>query len=228
MSGIGDIRKACDALSGLLLARRSDALRVASALRRLMTVKLGDAYGWRLEVRGQKVNAALIEDDADHRDAILEQSESIDRVLHAAWKRLPKNEGVDLRTPDEDLMAAEDFRDALREEFGGERVETFHRLMNFFFGGGSRRAHPCEVLRRLYAVAYALRPDLILHMGDRDIGMMFGETPAAVSWRMHRIFDGKLHVRSAKREESRGSYREASMGNNNRRNGTMRKEHGDG
>ena len=46
MSGIGDIRKACDALSGLLLARRSDALRVASALRRLLTVKLGDFSEW--------------------------------------------------------------------------------------------------------------------------------------------------------------------------------------
>lgn len=223
-----EIQRACDALAGLLRARPRDAAGMAAALRRLVTAKLPGSHGWRVEVRGPRVRSALIEDDRDHSAAIEEQGREIDRVLSAAWKRLPHGEAVDLRTPDEDLMAAEDWRAAIREEFGGERLETFHRMMNFLFGGGPRQAHPCEVLRRVYAVAYSLRPDLILHMGDRDLGQMFGETPAAVSWRMHRIFDGKLHVRSMKREGSRVSYRESAMGNSNRHNGAMRKEYGDG
>lgn len=229
MAGVsGEIRRACEALRELLGLRPRDAGGLAVALRRLVTAKLKGAYGWRVEVRGGRVRSALIDDDREHSAAIERQGREIERVLSAAWKRLPHGEAVDLRTPDEDLMAAEDWKSAIREEFGGERLETFHRLMGFFFGGGSRQAHPCEVLRRVYAVAYSLRPDLILHMGDRDIGQMFGETPAAVSWRMHRIFDGKLHVRSMKRQGSRESYRESAMGNSNRHNGTMRKEYDDG
>lgn len=226
MSGCSrEIRRACDALAGLLKVRVRDAAGIASALRRLITSKLSEADGWRLEIRGGRARAAIVDGDDKRNDAITEHGREIERVLSAAWKRLPKDVAVDLHTPDMDLMRAEDPFSAIRDEFGEERFETFHRLMNFFYGDGP---HPCAVLRRLYAIAYALRPDLVLHMGDRDIGQMFGETPAAVSWRMHRIFDGKLHVRAMKREGSRESYSESAKGNSNRHNGTMRKEHDHG
>jgi hypothetical protein len=79
-------------------------------------------------------------------------------------------------------------------------------------------------MRRVYALTYALRPKAILNMSMHDLGNLFGETPAAQSWRIEKIFSGYLKKNGArgfkaagqKSEESRAVYSQAQKGNTNR------------
>jgi hypothetical protein len=94
-------------------------------------------------------------------------------------------EAVEHRTPLSELLAAEDETEDEREL----RREGFRRALIYLFGDGP---HPAAVCKRAFALAKAIDPELIAHMSLQDIGMMLGETRAAQSWRIKKIFSRKL------------------------------------
>lgn len=125
---------------------------------------------------------------------------------------------VEKRTPLDELLAREEGESP---EEAQVRMEAFHKLLEYFFQKGP---HPAQAMQLLYAVAKALRPDLILHMTVRDLGRIFGDTPAAWSWRIEQCiskFIGRAGMRGVrlpcqKSEAARESYRAAQRGNKNR------------
>lgn len=115
----------------------------------------------------------------------------------------------------------------LRTEAGEEEEqrEMLGLVLDYFFADGR---HPGSVLRRVYAVARAIRPRLIGHMNGTELALMFGETRAAQAWRVKKIFSGYLQERGAKgfkatfqkSESSTPKYAAAARGNQNRRGKT--------
>lgn len=102
-------------------------------------------------------------------------------------------EAVDNRTPLSELLAAEDDAEDEREV----RREGFRQALIYLFDDGP---HPAAVVKRAFAMAKAIDPVLIAHMSLQDIGQMLGETRAAQSWRIKKIFSRKLtHARSHER-----------------------------
>src|SRR5690606_5546786 len=114
----------------------------------------------------------------------------VHEVLGAVYRRNGDTyEAVTHTTPLDALLREEEEMDST-EQF--TRVETFRRLLGFIFDG---TPDPAWTMRRLYALAKAYAPELLRNMSDHDIGMIFGETRAAVSWRrdavvMTTLFDG--------------------------------------
>lgn len=121
------------------------------------------------------------------------------------------------RTPLDELLAAEEGE--VEQE---ERSEVLVAMLCFLAADGP---HPGAIVRRFYALAKALRPELIGHMSVEEIGLMMGETPAAVSWRIKRIFSDYQRERGVKgfkavfqkSDSAREAYARAQRGNNNRR-----------
>lgn len=111
------------------------------------------------------------------------------------------------------------------EEF--YRVQTFRRLLAYVFEEGP---DPAQAMRRLYALAKSYTPELLFNMSDHEIGMIFGETRAAVSWRRDKLVTKKLkaagakstHVRCQKTESARRKFSKAQRGNRNRANGARK------
>lgn len=128
-------------------------------------------------------------------------------------------EPVEKRTPLDALIATES-ADVSREEMQ-IKLEAFHELLAYFF---QRGPHPAHVMQLVYAVAKALRPDLIAHMTVRDLAKMFADTPAAWSWRIEQCVSkliAKAGMRGVrlpfqKTDSARASYRAAQQGNTNR------------
>lgn len=109
--------------------------------------------------------------------------EAIEEVLRSVWSREQAHgrEPVYMRTPLDELVSMES------SDSGDEhiiRLEAFRRLLEFFFSDGP---HPGYVVRRVFAVTKALRPQLILNMSLEEIGLMLGETKAAGSWRIKQL-----------------------------------------
>lgn len=154
---------------------------------------------------------------------LLEHERRVDTALSRAASRM--HEAVDVNTPVDELMLSEEaeaFERLASDDEAGRRLllAFFDRFFDFLYEDGP---HPGWVLRRVFALARRYRPELILKMNGTDLGLMFGETRAAQSWRMQAIFDRlKLSgVRGArgggfKCEASRESYSEAARGNSNR------------
>lgn len=143
----------------------------------------------------------------------------IERVLGVVYRRngyeIPDN-----RTPLDELIAAEDGDD---EELRAEVMsESFNGLLDYFFADGP---HPGAVMRRVYAVAWALKPGLTGDMTQADMARMFDETRAAMSWRVKKIFEGYLASKGfrgckapgQKSSEACAKYAIAAQGNRNRR-----------
>lgn len=153
----------------------------------------------------------------------LPHEERIEHVLGVVYRREGMVEFPDNRTPLSDLLQREDgelSKDVFTQD-PAVMQEAFSRLLNYFFADGP---HPGCVLRRVFAVAWALRPSLITHMRQTDIALMFGETKAAMSWRINQIFTGYLkaagmrgtRVPGQKSQASISNYSAAQMGNQNR------------
>ena len=146
----------------------------------------------------------------------------IERVLGVVYRR-EGFEVADNRTPLDELLERENRLDGDEDamEAARRRNQDFGRMLNYFFADGP---HPGVVLRRVYAVAYALRRPLIANMTMADLGHLFGETKAAQSWRIGKIFSGYLKKAGAKgikapgqkTEAARGNYARAARGNDNR------------
>lgn len=220
-----DIHRAAEALSRLLASRPKDALAVAKALRRLITPKLGLAYGWKLEVSGSKANGALLDDFRKCEARIDMRRAEVNRVVSSLYRRLPASEAVDLNAPDVQMIMREEPQFLAQDE--AEAFIEFGRrqLIEYCAQDGPV---PEKMLRRLFMYLRQFHPELVVMASGSDVAKMFGTTKAAESWRVHKLMDGKTHTRSMKTEGARENYRRASLGNRNRRNGTMRKEHGDG
>lgn len=157
-----------------------------------------------------------------------DHEERIERVLarrhvgaRAAGRDGAPWEGVDTRTPLSELVA----RESVGRETDDEsvvRVETLQRLLGFLFEEGP---HPGRTMRRLYAVAWALRRDLLMSMTQTELAQMFAETRAAQSWRIKRIFSGTVErsgcrgrrVPGQRGEDACAAYAARARGNHNRK-----------
>lgn len=144
----------------------------------------------------------------------------IDETLRKVWSREQAHgrEPVFTRTPLDELLALE----------GGEEVEehsirldAFRRLLDYYFADGP---HPGVVIRRVFAIAKALRPSLVLNMSLEEIGLMLGETKAAGSWRIKQLVNRPVAARSGhgtqlpwqKSAKACANYAASSSGNSNR------------
>jgi hypothetical protein len=154
-------------------------------------------------------------------DAVKGHASRMEKVLGAVCRRNGL-EAVESRTPLDDVMEREE---GIKEEVGQEVFTEYVALiMNLFFADG---AHPAKVLRRVYAYAKKYRPELIHNMSVRDLGLLFGESGAAVSYRIKMIFDepqaragGKAYKAPwQKTAAACRSFSEAQKGNQNRRGG---------
>lgn len=143
----------------------------------------------------------------------------VHEVLGAVYRRQGESfEAVDGRTPADAAMAAEEGVDE-DEQF--IRVETFRILLGEIFSEGP---DPARTMRRLYTLVKAYAPELIFNMSDQEMGLLFGETRAAVSWRRNKLVTDRLaaagnrgtHVRCQKSEEARARLAAAQRGNRNR------------
>lgn len=140
----------------------------------------------------------------------------------AAHKRGYQLESITTDTPLDWLIRAEEGDQDIHDE-------ALTKVLLYFYADGP---HPGCVLRRVFAVAKAIRPDLLLNMTDAEIGQMFDETRAAQSWRRDKIFSNYQKERgvkgfkspSQKSEGSRDAFSDAQRGNTNRRGKTGRKK----
>jgi hypothetical protein len=86
-------------------------------------------------------------------------------------------------------------------------------------------------MRNLYALVKAYRPELLMNMSCRDLASIFGETAAAVSWRVNAIVTKPLaargftssHLRFQKTASARAKLSKAQMGNRNRSKGAAKR-----
>lgn len=144
----------------------------------------------------------------------------IDEVLRKVWSREQAHgrEPVYTRTPLDELLAMEGGEDPEEHVI---RLEAFRRLLDFYFAEGP---HPGVVIRRVFALAKALRPTLVLNMSLEEIGLMLGETKAAGSWRIKQLVNRPVAAKSGhtsqlpwqKSAKACASYATASAGNSNR------------
>lgn len=101
--------------------------------------------------------------------------------------------------------------------------EMLGRFLEWVF---QRGPNPPEVMKRIYAVAHALRPDLLLNMSGAEIAAIFDETRAAESARM-MLLNKKMKAAgfkhtsfvARKSETARRRMALSALGNQNRRKG---------
>ena len=147
-------------------------------------------------------------------------NETLAQVFH---KKGFQQEAITTRTPLADLLAKE-----AGEDEQDERRETLGVLLRYFFADGP---HPGAVVRRVFAVGKAVAPELIVDMTVEELGLMFGETKAAQSWRIEKIFSNYQRERGVKgfkagfqkSEHTSAAFSRAQRGNHNRRKKLVRK-----
>jgi hypothetical protein len=138
----------------------------------------------------------------------------------AAARRGYRQDSVCTHTPLDDLIEAEEA--AQRGEI--EPSVVVNRFLDFVWADGP---HPGHLLRRCIAIAKGFqRDDLLRHMTLAELGMMLGETRAAQSWRVKKIFaeyrkrsgaKQAYKARFQKTEEASLKYARAQRGNTNNR-----------
>jgi ElaB/YqjD/DUF883 family membrane-anchored ribosome-binding protein len=183
---------------------------------------------WRgFSAREREAEAAQDAAVARLEVSLEDRVDRVDAVLGAVFRR-NGHEAIEARTAVDDLLARETAE--LQEEPGRVaevRSETVARMLEFFFAGGP---HPSAVMRRVYAWAKKFRPDLILNMSLRDMGILFDESHEAVRSRIELLFDKAEAARGAKAvrapwqrgEKTRERCRKAQRGNRNRVGGRKR------
>jgi len=127
-------------------------------------------------------------------------------------------------TPFEELAAFERDAEAESREAVLMKLEAFFWVLDFCFAEGP---HPGKVMRRLYALVKKYRPELIWDMGYRDLGSLFGETGAAMEFRIGAILDdyakahGLTNVKMPwqRTAEACGNYSTSQKDNANRTGG---------
>jgi hypothetical protein len=154
--------------------------------------------------------------------------EVINEVLSRAYSREQAHgrPPIYFRTPLDEVLAAES-GDSLDE--GIIRQEARDRMLEYFFGDGP---HPGHVVRRIFAMAKAIKPHLVLNMSLEEMGLMLGETKAAGSWRIKQLINRPLagtrcagtHLPWQKSASAVAKYAAAAVGNHNRSQGSKKKK----
>lgn len=157
---------------------------------------------------------------------------TVDEVLAAAHRK-HGHDGIYENTPVDDLIRKEDSGECGLDEIDRERemairMEAFRELLGFLFSQGPCPGHVC---RRVFCLAKAFAPELILNMGVRDLGKLFGESHGTWQWRVKQVVQGfvkkqtgqDLHLGYQKSAESSAKYSQAQKGNKNRSNGERKK-----
>jgi hypothetical protein len=150
----------------------------------------------------------------------------INNVLAVAYQRGGR-ESITRATPATmaELFEIAELADrAAEDDEAGEKTlsEGAIRMLQFAFAEGG---HPGCVLRRVYMLAQRLSPALVANMNGAELGDIFGETRAAWSARIQRVFTGYLKARGSKAPNGRmqksataaARYAAAATGNTNRR-----------
>ena len=152
----------------------------------------------------------------------------------------PVREVVTLTTPADAAMAREErpylsLQEALspRVKLGGDfatdeemeiRLEAWEAFLSYIFQGG--RVNPWQGLKNLIAAVRKVRPELLNGMTATDVGIILGETKAAVSAREIARVEGQLKrwgvrgyqcLGGSKTESARQSFAKSAKGNTNRR-----------
>lgn len=141
------------------------------------------------------------------------------RARASALARAPRGhvyEGVEEETPLTALLAAE------AEAAGGTdlwevRAEALQALLGWLWGDGN---HPARVVRRAYAMAKKMAPDLVEGMNQTELALMLGETRAAYSARMIRLF-GRGGNDGRKNPAACARFAAAAEKNRSRRDGEL-------
>ena len=147
--------------------------------------------------------------------------EGIQEVLRSAYSREQSHgrEPVYQRTPLDEILQKENGSGELSVQ---EYTPAFLMMMGYFFSEGP---HPGTVMRRVFAFAKALCPDLMLNMSLHEVGLMFGETKAAAGWRIKQLINrpaqaSGVHGHTLPWQKSASTvakYASAARGNTNRR-----------
>jgi hypothetical protein len=124
------------------------------------------------------------------------------------------------RTPLEELLSGEGGWDVEETEVrADERLTTFRGMMEFIFQAGPE---PLQVLRHVFAIAKAVRPELLGDMSLEDISIICADGGrATVSARIQRVYNGTLAKAGMK--DARAAFQKAGdfsapqIGNKNRR-----------
>lgn len=167
----------------------------------------------------------LIEKHESRCDGVLARAwnHQVERGKEPVLNRTPLDEvvGREARDPLSTQGAAEEAR--LAEEWRIRR-SAHDMLLEYIFADGPR---PDRVIRRVYALAKAVRADLIWDMSYEDLGLMLAETRAAQAWRFDKIICGTLKAAGflgfrfphQKGLSAIPHYAAAQKGNSNRRGG---------
>ncbi|PAW76800.1 MAG: hypothetical protein B9S32_13765 [Verrucomicrobia bacterium Tous-C9LFEB] len=154
-------------------------------------------------------------------DILRDHEARIEHVLRGVFQN---GEAVssDNHTPLDALIAKE-------ESMGLDwdvRAEGINRLLDYFFVDG---VHPGRVIRRVYAIAWALKRGGVERMSQTDIAALLGETRAAQSKRIRMIFNGHLAKSGFRACQAPGqksasavkTYSARQKGNHNRKGGKV-------
>lgn len=142
-------------------------------------------------------------------------------LARKAAERGYQQEAVTAYTPLSALLASEGGDDA---EDAAARSEVLQMLIDFAMQDGP---HPAAVMKNFYALVHALRPSAMPGWTCKDFAALFGETKAAHSWRVKKLFTRSLEARGARPIKARfqksasatKAYSAAQLGNSNRRHG---------
>jgi hypothetical protein len=162
----------------------------------------------------------------------VEMRERIDGVLYKAGVTAG-GLAASCHTPLDALIEKEDAEDDGSDHAKADaravealiRRDAFSGLMGYFFAEGPE---PLALIRRVYAVAKATRPDLLGDMSLQDLALLCGDGGrATVSARIERIYNkfieerggGKVKAAFQKSETACSKYREVQRGNDNRKRG---------
>lgn len=150
--------------------------------------------------------------------------------IKTALTRFYEREGwqpVDHHTPLESLIMGEEGQTDFAEAHC--RMEVLIILLDFLCQDG---VHPGAIVRRIYCLGKFLNRPPWSKLTAHEMGLMMGETRAAVVFRIKRIFTGYLKDRGAKGfkapfqkdEATVAKYRAAAKGNTNRRDSARKNQ----
>lgn len=155
---------------------------------------------------------------------------SADRIISATIRAAQQRQGHQAEAVSVP-QTLEEFFDDLRndeEEAILIKMETVNRFIDFIFQDGP---HPAMAMRNMFAIVHAIRPEALLNMSSKEIGLLLDRTKAAHCWRVEQIISRILkksgakgyRTRFQKSESSRANYSKAQMGNHNRTKSTKRR-----
>jgi hypothetical protein len=146
-------------------------------------------------------------------DEILSRIEHVLDKVHASDRLIPHPP-----TPLEALLASEDGEEE-EDEIAAARIEAFCRMLDYFFQNGP---DPLQVLRNIFAVAKAVRPQVLGDMSMEDISIICADAGrGTVSARIKRIYNAKIEEAGGRPVlsscQKSGNYSTPQLANKNRK-----------